>query len=110
MIQPNPKPYVQEDEHGVLLVGNTRVMLDSVVASFEEGHTAESILDQYPALSLAEVYGAIAYYLTNRDEVRAYLQRQQAQWDALRQKSAQQLSEPIRRLRAIKQSRAAEGK
>jgi uncharacterized protein (DUF433 family) len=107
MIQPQP-PYVREDQYGVLRVGNTRVMLDSVVASFEQGHTAESICDQYPALSLAEVYGAIAYYLTHREEVREYLQRQQAQWDALREKSEREPSEVVRRLRAIKQSRSTE--
>lgn len=53
--------YVREDEHGVLRVGETRVMLDSVVEGFHSGHTAETIAQQYPALSLKQVYGAIAY-------------------------------------------------
>ena len=105
MIQPRPDPYVRTDEHGVLRVGNTRVMLDSVVAAFEEGHSAESICDQYAALRLVEVYGAIAYYLANRDEVREYLRQQAAQWDALRDAARQQPSEVMQRLRALKQSR-----
>lgn len=60
--------YVQCDDQGVMRVGHTRVMLDSIVAGFEQGHSLETIQQQYPALSLEEVYGAIAYYLANTDE------------------------------------------
>ena len=54
------KSYVRQDEHGVLRIGDTRVMLDSVIAAFHQGHSAETIAQQYPALQLEEVYGAIA--------------------------------------------------
>ena len=37
------KIYVRQDEHGVLRVVETRVMLDSVVAAFNQGHSAETI-------------------------------------------------------------------
>jgi len=47
------------DETGVYRIGNTRVMLDSVLAGFQQGHSAETIRQQYPALSLEEVYGSI---------------------------------------------------
>ncbi len=40
------KTYVRRDEHGVLRVGGTRVMLDSVVAGFDQGHSAETIAQQ----------------------------------------------------------------
>jgi hypothetical protein len=36
------KSYVHVDEHGVMRVGNSRVMLDSVVASFEQGYSPET--------------------------------------------------------------------
>ncbi len=49
--------YVREDAHGVLRIGGGRVMLDSVVAAFEQGHSPETIRAQYPSLSLEEVYG-----------------------------------------------------
>ena len=58
-------------------VGGTRVTLDTVVAAFLEGATAEEIA--YPVLALADVYAAIGYYLRHRSEVEAYLdQRRQA--------------------------------
>ncbi len=76
------KSYVRLDPHGVYRVGETRVMLDSVVAAFHEGHSPETIQQQYPALSLEEVYGSIAYYLGNASEVEAYLKRQANEWDS----------------------------
>jgi uncharacterized protein (DUF433 family) len=105
MIQRNPKPYVRVDEHGVMRVANTRVMLDSVVASFDEGLAPETIRTQYPALTLEEVYGAITYYLANRQEVDEYLQRQRALYDRLRDESTRQPNEAMQRLRALKKSR-----
>jgi uncharacterized protein (DUF433 family) len=72
--------YVRADEHGVLRVGRSRVTLDSVVAAFEAGHSPETIREQYPALSLEEVYGALTYYLAHAPEVEAYLRRQDAVW------------------------------
>ena len=38
------------DAHGVLRVGNTRVTLDTVLAAFADGATAEEIVQQYPSL------------------------------------------------------------
>jgi hypothetical protein len=55
------KRYVQEDSQGALRVGSLGVSLDSVVIAFQQGHAAESLQQLYPALSLEEVHGAIAY-------------------------------------------------
>jgi len=67
-----PAP-MQATEDGVVRVGGTRVTLDTVVAAFEEGATAEEIVQQYPALRLADAYAVIGYYLRHRSEVEAYL-------------------------------------
>jgi uncharacterized protein (DUF433 family) len=91
--------YIHEDEHGVKRVGRTRVMLDSVIAAFQQGHSAETIAQQYPALTLEEVYGAITYYLGNRTEVDQYLRSQDALWKQERDKADQRKSEVVARLR-----------
>ena len=96
------KHYVRVDEHGVMRVGNTRVMLDSIVAGFEQGHSPETIQQQFPALSLEEVYGAITYYLAYRDDVQAYLKRQDTLWEKLRAEAEKQSSPVVKRLRALK--------
>jgi uncharacterized protein (DUF433 family) len=98
---PSAKAYVHLDESGALRVGTSRVMFDSIVASFEQGYSAETIQQQYPALSLEEVYGAIAWYLAHADEVSLYLQRQQAVWDQWRAKAAEKPSAVIQRLRTL---------
>ena len=103
-----PKTYVRTDEHGVLRVGATRVMLDSVVAAFQQGHSAETIRQQYPALTLEEVYGSITYYLAHQEEVTAYLKRQDAVWEKWRARSEQTPNPVAERLRAIERSGATE--
>jgi len=75
--------YIRTDKDGVKRVGQTRVMLDSVIAAFHLGHSAETIGQQYPALTLEEVYGAIADYLADREEIDRYLQRQGEIWEEL---------------------------
>ena len=94
--------YVRVDEHGVMRIGNSHVMLDSIGAGFEQGHSPETLQQQYPALSLEEVYGAITYYLAHRDEVAAYLNRQNELWEAWRAKSKAQTSPVVERLRALR--------
>jgi len=95
------KRYVEEDSQGALRVGPLGVSLDSVVIAFQQGHAAETIQQLYPDLSLEEVYGAIAYYLANRDEVHQYLERQERLWDQVRQRAAQNPSPVVQRLRAL---------
>jgi uncharacterized protein (DUF433 family) len=63
------KRYVEPDSQGVVRVGSLGVSLDSVVIAFQDGRSPETIQQLYPALSLEEVYGAVAYYLANRNEV-----------------------------------------
>jgi uncharacterized protein (DUF433 family) len=96
------KQYVHVDEYGVMRVGNGRVMLEAVVAGFAQGHSPETIQQQFPALSLEEVYGAITYYLAHRDEVQAYLKRQEALWERLRAEAEAHTSPVVKRLRARK--------
>ncbi len=91
--------YVRLDEHNVMRVGKTRVMLDSVVVAFQQGHSPETIQQEYPALALEEVYGAVAYYLANQDEVDRYLKRQGQVWEELREKAAEASNPVVQRLR-----------
>lgn len=62
------------DGQGVVLIGNTRVTIDTVVAAFSEGATAEEIVQQYPSLDLADVYSVVGYYLKHKSEVDTYLE------------------------------------
>jgi uncharacterized protein (DUF433 family) len=82
-IKETPIP-LTTDSDGVVRVARTRVTLDTVVAAFAEGATAEEIVQQYPSLNLADVYSVLAYYLRHRAEVDAYLHERQKQAEAVR--------------------------
>jgi uncharacterized protein (DUF433 family) len=72
------------DADGVARVGKTRVTLDTLMAAFEEGATAEEITHQYPSLELADVYSVIGYYLRRREDVDTYLRERQRLAGAIR--------------------------
>ena len=61
------------DAQGTIRVGRSRVTLDTVIAAHHQGASPETIARQYPAVTLAEVYGAIAYYLQHQAELDGYL-------------------------------------
>src|SRR5713226_10550058 len=63
---------------GVVRVRGTRVTLETVVAAFTDGATADEIAQQYPSVSLADVYQVIGYYLRHSADLESYLaQRRQ---------------------------------
>src|SRR5947209_19331088 len=68
---------LRTEADGSVRVGNTRVLLDLVVAAFLDGASAEEIVEQFPTLDLADVYSVLGFYLRNRDAVDAYLQERQ---------------------------------
>ncbi len=76
--------YVEEIE-GAYRVTGTRVSLDSIVYSFREGQSPESIVQSLPVLDLEQVYGAITYYLAHRSEVDAYLKQADRDYEVARQ-------------------------
>lgn len=75
---------LQIDEDGVIRVGSTRVTLTTLVHAFEQGHTPEEIVTDFPALQLPDVYAVITYYLNNREMVKSYLAEQDREGDRIR--------------------------
>ncbi len=78
--------YVEQRNGGYYLVG-TRVSLDSVVYAFLRGESPEGIVESFPALSLQQVYGAIAFYLANQRAIDACLQEGKAEFSRLREEA-----------------------
>jgi uncharacterized protein (DUF433 family) len=92
-----PQEYVRAVE-GVYRVGDTRVSLDSIVYLFREGMSVESMVESYPALTLKEVHGALAFYLRNQKEIDAYLSEGQCAAQAQHEQSRKTNAELIARL------------
>ncbi len=61
--------------------------MDTVVAAFVEGATAEEIVQQYPSLQLADVYHVIGYYLRHPAAVDAYLHQRHEEIETVRQQN-----------------------
>jgi len=89
--------YVKKVE-GAYRVGETRVSLDSLVYLFREGMSAESMVDSYPALTLEQVHGALAFYLANQKEIDAYLIEGQRAAEVQHRQSRQTNAELIAKL------------
>lgn len=71
-------PPLSEDESGAVRVGNSRVLLETIIRAFQDGASPESIVNRYSTLSLSDIYNTIGYYLRHQDAVEAYLtQREQ---------------------------------
>lgn len=69
------KQYVEQRDEGYWISG-ARVSLESVIFAFLDGLSPETIVAEcFPVLSLEQVYGTITYYLSNRQEIDAYLQK-----------------------------------
>jgi len=62
---------------GSLRVGGTRVTLDCVIQAFADGATPEEICQDFPSLSLAQVYSVLAFYLAHKEELDRYLKEQE---------------------------------
>jgi uncharacterized protein (DUF433 family) len=83
VVAAEPTP-LETNIDGVVLVGKTRVTLDTVVTVFNQGMTAEEIVYRYPSLKLADVYATIGFYLNHHHDVEAYLQQRRTQAQEVR--------------------------
>ncbi len=77
---------IRTDEHGDIRVGGTRVLLDLVIVRHQQGRTPEQIQDSFPTLKLADVYAVITYYLSNQEEVEAYIRKRDEEGEQLRRR------------------------
>ena len=74
---------------GRLRIDGTRITVNQIVVWYQQGFTAEEIADQYPHLSLAQIYIALAYYHANSSEVETELARERAEAERLEQEYKQ---------------------
>lgn len=77
--------YVIKLDNGAYRIADTRVSLDSIVYAYKRGELAEAIVQSFPALTLAQVHGAIAFYLSNRELIDEYLQQGAVEYEKRRQ-------------------------
>lgn len=107
----DPTP-IRVDPDGAVRVGDTRVLLASVVYRHQQGDSPEEIHESLPGAPLADIYAAIAYYLRHRAEVDSHLadlgtEAERLQWEV---EAEYGLPEELReRLRARLRERQGKG-
>ncbi|MBD2464105.1 DUF433 domain-containing protein [Oscillatoria sp. FACHB-1407] len=79
-------PPLREDETGAIRVGETRVLLETVIRAFQDGASPESIVHRYSTLSLSDVYNTIGYYLRHQANVEEYLRQREQLADTVRRR------------------------
>ena len=86
LVLKSDKPPLVEDNTGAIRVGNSRVLLEMVIQAFQDGESPETIADNYSTLTLSDIYGAIAFYLKNKDAVDEYLQQREKLAESVKQR------------------------
>jgi len=66
-------------------IAGTGVTVRTIVRYYKLGMSPEEIAAEYPHLSLAQVYGALAYYHANRDEMDLHMAAEEAESDRIDQ-------------------------
>ena len=82
-------PHVCLDEHGRPWIDDTNVkVIEVALDHLAYGWNAETIQENHPHLSLAQVYAALAWYYDHQAEMDAEIARQEDRIQALRDAAA----------------------
>jgi uncharacterized protein (DUF433 family) len=100
-------PYAYQTPQGGWRITGSRISIDAIVHDYWQGRTPEAIREDFPTLSLEQIYGAIAFYLGHREEIDRYLVEQEARWEQLRQESEVRNAALLKRLRDYRDQMAA---
>jgi uncharacterized protein (DUF433 family) len=84
-------------------VAGTRVSLDSIVYAFRGGESAETIQQNFPSLTLEQVYGAIAFYLGRPAEIDANIRQGEEEVHRLVPPLSQRKPEAYSRLKCARE-------
>ena len=70
-----------EQRDGGYYIAGSRIALDCIILAFQDGESQETILCSFPmAGPLVRVYGAIVFYLENKEMIEAYMRDQERLW------------------------------
>ena len=95
---PNSSGYIERWGEDYMVSGS-RVSLASVVTMWKEGFSPESIRDDFPSLTLEQVYGTITYYLAHQAKIESYLSALKTDFERRRAEQAILYPETTAKLR-----------
>jgi uncharacterized protein (DUF433 family) len=97
------REYIEQRDGGYF-IKDARVSLDSVVYAFLRGESPEGIAESFPSLGLEQIFGALAFYIANREVVDRYLRQGQEEFEALREQARRNNPALYRKLAEARQN------
>jgi uncharacterized protein (DUF433 family) len=97
------RDYIEQRDGGYF-IKDARVSLDSVVYAFLRGESPEGIAESFPSLGLEQIFGALAFYMANREVVDQYLRQGQEEFEALREQARRNNPALYRKLAEARQN------
>lgn len=97
--------YVEQREGGYYVAG-ARVSLDSVVYAFRDGESPETIQQNFPSLTLEQVYGSITFYLSHQAQIDANIREGEEETRRLIPPLSQRKPEAFARLQRAREQMA----
>jgi uncharacterized protein (DUF433 family) len=67
--------FLAQDRYGYIHLAGHRIGLRHIADLYNEGYSPEMVLDHLPTLTLALIHKTLAFYLENRTEIDAYIDR-----------------------------------
>ena len=64
-------------------IAETRITVENIAIDFNAGLTPEQIINEKPHLTLAQIFGALAYYYANKNQIDADIAAENAEWEQL---------------------------
>lgn len=71
-------------DDGSIRVADTRVRLETIIRTFDQGQTPEQLAYDFPSLKLDDIYVVCAWVLRHRSDVDAYLRELEAEEKGVR--------------------------
>lgn len=85
----NLPEFLVEAPYGEIRLAGSRIGLYHLVESYNEGFSAEMLVEEYPTLPLAQIHKVIAFYLKNKNEVDDYVEKERQALEELRRTGRQ---------------------
>jgi len=76
--------FLTQDPAGYIHLTGHRIGLQDLVFYYNEGYSAEALLEAFPTLTLALIHKIIGFYLENQAEVDAYVAKSDAEMERQR--------------------------
>ncbi|MBE9121027.1 DUF433 domain-containing protein [Tychonema sp. LEGE 07199] len=64
-------------------IAGTRMSVQSIAIDYKAGMTPEKIAEEFPHLTLSQIYAALAYYYANQNQIDADIAAENAEWERL---------------------------